>query len=122
MSFKTEDIPLFDPGAIENLRKVAGDEADTFVAEMAQLFLVEATRSIQDLRKSCDQGDWRAVGRVAHSVKSSAATLGLMRLSNACRALEFETRTATETDAAKHLAASVFTQFEEAIPTLTSLS
>jgi HPt (histidine-containing phosphotransfer) domain-containing protein len=122
MPFKTEDIPLFDPGAIEKLRKVAGDEADTFVAEMAQLFLTEASRSIEDLRKSCDQGDWKAVARVAHSVKSSAATLGLMRLSNACKALEFETRTATETEATKDLAASVFTQFEEAIPTLTSLS
>ena len=114
--------PLLDPAAIETLRKVAGNQGDGFVAEMAQLFLEETTKSLRDLREGCDRGDWKVVARVAHSVKSSSATLGLMRLSEACRDLEFHTQGAGSTPGTVALAASVIEQFEHAVPTLKGLS
>lgn len=114
--------PLFDEGAIEKLRKVAGDQGATFVTEMAQLFLHETRKSLTELRKGCDAGDWKQVTRLAHSLKSSAATLGMMRLAAACKALEMDTKGATSSDETVALVAAVFTQFEQAVPILEGLS
>lgn len=122
MSNQSAETPPFDPTAIEKLRAVAGDQGAGFVAEMAQLFLDEATKSLADLKKGCDQGDWKHVTRIAHSLKSSSATLGLMRLSAACRALELDTRGATSSPQTAELARTVFEQFEQTRPTLKSLS
>jgi len=122
MSDKSAETPLFDPLAIEKLRAVAGDQGAGFVAEMAQLFLDEATKSLDDLKRECDQGDWKRVTRIAHSLKSSSATLGLMRLSAGCKALELDTKDATSSPQTASLAAAVFEEFEQAKPTLKSLS
>ena len=122
MTNQSAETPPFDPTAIEKLRAVAGDQGAGFVAEMAQLFLDEATKSLAELKKGCDQGDWKHVTRIAHSLKSSSATLGLMRLSAACRALELDTRGATSSPQTAELARAVFEQFEQTRPTLKSLS
>ncbi len=122
MSGESAETPLFDPLAIEKLREVAGDQGKGFVAEMAQLFLDEATKSLDELRSGCDRDDWKRVTRIAHSLKSSSATLGLMRLSAACKALELDTRDATSSPRTATLAAAVFGEFEQAKATLSSLS
>lgn len=114
--------PILDPAAIETLRKVAGDQGEAFVAEMARLFLGETTKSLRDLREGCERGDWKLVSRVAHSVKSSSATLGLMRLSEACRNLELDTQGAGSTPGTRALVALVIEQFEHAVPALQGLS
>ena len=114
--------PLFDEGAIEKLRKVAGDQGATFVTEMAQLFLLETRKSLAELRKGCDASDWKQVTRLAHSLKSSAATLGMMRLSAACKALELDTKGATSSDGTAALVAAVFAEFDKAVPILEGLS
>lgn len=115
------ETPLFDPVAIDRLRKVAGDQGSTFVAEMAQLFLDETTRVLGELRSGCERDDWKAVSRLAHSVKSSAATLGLMRLSAACRALELDTRNATSSPETANHVADVLDEFKQATPILQRL-
>ncbi len=114
--------PLFDVGAIEKLRKVAGDQGSTFVTEMAQLFLLETRKSLAELRKGSDGSDWKQVTRLAHSLKSSAATLGMMRLSAACKALELDTKGATSSEETKALVTAVFAEFDKAIPILEALS
>ena len=122
MADESAAIPHFDPVAIEKLRNVAGDQGAAFVMEMAQLFLDESTRSLEELAKARDQGDWKTVARVAHSLKSSAATLGLMRLSAACTALELDATAATPTPETSRLNAAVFEEFEKAKPTLKGLT
>lgn len=122
MTFPATDTPVFDPSAIDKLRQVAGDEDTTFVAEIAAVFLEEATQSIEGLRRGCETGDWQTVSRLAHSVKSSAATLGLMRLSEACKALESDTHHAAASRNTAGLVALVTDQFEQALPTLKGLS
>jgi HPt (histidine-containing phosphotransfer) domain-containing protein len=116
------ETPLFDPVAIEKLRTVAGDEAPGFVAEMAQLFLEETAKSLGQLKEAGLRGDWKQVARIAHSLKSSAATLGLMRLSDACRALELDTKGAASGPKTLALATAIHDQFEQARPALKSLS
>jgi HPt (histidine-containing phosphotransfer) domain-containing protein len=122
MSKPDAENPLFDESAIERLRKVAGDQGATFVTEMAQLFLHESRKSVADIRKGCAAGDWKQVTRLAHSLKSSAATLGLMRLSAACKALEADTRGSVHTAATPALAKVLFDEFDQAVPILEDLS
>jgi two-component system, sensor histidine kinase len=121
MTSPVPETPIFDPIAIEKLRKVAGDQDAGFVAEMAQLFSDETAKSLTDLRSGFDRRDWKLVSRVAHSLKSSAATLGLMRLSSACKALEIETQNGTEGAQIQVLVATVFAEFEIAAPVLKNL-
>ncbi len=114
--------PLFDESAIATLRRVAGDQGATFVTEIAQLFLHETRKSLTELRRGCDAGDWKQVTHLAHSLKSSAATLGMMRLSAACQALELDTKGNTSSEDTLALVAAVFTRFEETVPVLEELS
>ena len=122
MTSESTENRLFDPAAIEKLRAVAGDQGATFVAEMAALFLDEATKSLEELKRDCAGGDWKHVTRIAHSLKSSSATLGLMRVSAACRALEMDTKGGAPSPQSATLAAAVLDEFEQARPTLESLS
>lgn len=122
MSHEPAENPLFDPAAIDKLRAVAGEQGGSFVQEMAQLFLDEATRSLAELGKASDQGEWKLVTRTAHSLKSSAATLGLLRLSAACKALELDTKGAGASPQTPALVKAVLHEFEAAKPTLKSLS
>jgi len=122
MSKPDAENPLFDESAIERLRKVAGDQGATFVTEMAQLFLHESRRSVAEIRKGCEAGDWKQVTRLAHSLKSSAATLGLMRLSAACKALEADTKGSVHTAATPALAKVLFDEFDLAVPIPEQLS
>ena len=61
MTGPTDEAPLFDPVAIETLRKVAGDQASSFVAEIALLFFDETTKALLDLRSGCDHGRTRSL-------------------------------------------------------------
>lgn len=122
MTTESAETPLFDPGAIEKLRAVAGDEGTSFVAELARLFLDEGAKSLDDLKKAGDQGEWKQVTRIAHSLKSSSATLGLMRLSAACRALEEDTRAGASSARTRALSTALLDEFERARPALEALS
>ncbi len=122
MPLPAAETPLFDPIAMDKLRKVAGDQGSTFVADMAQLFLDETTRVLAELQAGRERQDWKTVSRLAHSVKSSAATLGLMRLSAACQALELDTRNATSGPETENRVAVVMEEFKQATPILKRLS
>lgn len=121
MSIQAAPPPVFDPGAIDKLRKVAGDEASIFIAEVAQLFLEETRKSLAELQRAAEAGDRDRAARIAHSLKSSAATLGLMRLSAACEELELESKGATPGENSA-LVAAVLARFEDVVPILKGLS
>ena len=113
--------PLLDPAAVEKLRKVAGDLDPGFVAEMAQLFMLETGKSLIELKAACDRADAPMLMRLAHSLKSSAATLGLMKLARVCLILEMDTKDGETGPATQALVTAVCDQFEEARPVLIQL-
>ena len=112
----------FDPAAIEKLRQIAGDEGATFVPEMAQLFLEETGKSLVELTRASRAEDWESVGRIAHSLKSSAATLGLMLLSKECRDLELSSQNGSAGARVSPQVAVVLSEFDRAVPTLKGLT
>jgi len=118
---ESTDLP-FDITAIEKLRKVAGDQAPGFVAEMATLFLEEAAKQVAELRRAFSAQDWKIVSRTAHSLKSSSATLGLMQLSSTCRELELRAKSGEPPAGTDALIALAATQYEASVPVLKSLA
>ena len=79
---------VLDPAAIDRLVVAFGDDGRQVVAELVATFLVEAPRQLASLRHGIAVGDEQAVRRAAHSLKSSAATLGALDLAELCRVVE----------------------------------
>lgn len=121
MPTETQVPPVFDPSAIEKLRRISGDEASIFIAEVAQLFLEETRKSLVELQRAAEAGDRDRAARIAHSLKSSAATLGLMRLSAACGELEAGAGAAASSEDTS-LVAAVLARFDDVVPILKGLS
>ncbi len=76
------DIHL-DPAALDRLRDLGGE---ALLSKMIELFLENTPKRIQAALEGEKTGNWHEVERAAHSLKSSAANLGL----NGLRALACE--------------------------------
>jgi HPt (histidine-containing phosphotransfer) domain-containing protein len=63
-----------DPAALERLRELGGE---ALLSKMIDLFLENTPKRIQAALEGERTGNWHEVERAAHSIKSSAANLGL---------------------------------------------
>ncbi|HEY7729331.1 MAG TPA: Hpt domain-containing protein [Gaiellaceae bacterium] len=75
-----------DQSALQALLANVGD-AD-FVGELAGNFLAEAPGQVVELRRAAERGEAAELRRLAHTLKSNAATFGASELAESCRALE----------------------------------
>lgn len=76
-----------DPAPLANLLADIGGDRATLAAIIAQ-FLAEAPDNLATLRRSAAAGETAEARRAAHSLKSTAAQMGAMRLSETCRDIE----------------------------------
>jgi HPt (histidine-containing phosphotransfer) domain-containing protein len=88
--------------ALAQLEETVGDRE--FVAELIGDFLDGLPAQLAALRAAASSGDAGALHRVAHTLKSNAATFGAEGLAEACRELEHAARTADRADAGDLLA------------------
>lgn len=79
MNFSTDAL------AIQRLRNIGGAE---LVRQMVRLFLEHMPKRIAAATHGSRTGDWGAVERAGHSMKSSAAYLGLTGLAEQAALLE----------------------------------
>jgi HPt (histidine-containing phosphotransfer) domain-containing protein len=79
---------VFDPAAIDRLRRAFGDEGPGIVAELVATFLAESPARLEALGQGVAAGDRAGVRRAAHSLRSGAATLGAVDLASVCRVVE----------------------------------
>jgi HPt (histidine-containing phosphotransfer) domain-containing protein len=85
------ETPVIDDNVIAELREsVGGDES--FVAELAATYLAEGPGYLQALEAAVASGDVAGAVRPAHTLKSSSASLGAMRLSEISRGIEYAAR------------------------------
>jgi CheY-like chemotaxis protein len=84
VSFENGGVTV-DAGALENLRKLGGDD---FLNEVIDTFLADAPTLIATLGASLAAQDADELRRAAHTLKSNGATLGAAGFSELCRALE----------------------------------
>ena len=81
-------LPLLDEAAIAALRdpELGGDPE--FLVEVVEAFLGDSPPRLQTLRASLEGGDAEAIGRAAHSLKGSCASLGAAQMAALCARLE----------------------------------
>jgi HPt (histidine-containing phosphotransfer) domain-containing protein len=86
------DPAVLDPHAIAQLREL-GDGDDSVLLEILEAFLVDAGAQVAAMEAAREAGDAGALERVAHTLKSTAATVGATLLASLCRELEELART-----------------------------
>jgi histidine phosphotransfer protein HptB len=82
--------------ALAQLEETVGDRA--FVAELIADFLAGLPLQLDDMRTAATAGDHDQLRRVAHTLKSNAATFGVVGLALACGKLEQVARAAGAPD------------------------
>ncbi len=83
--------PILDQGVLGELRASIGDD-DAFMVELVETYVAEGMASMAALLAAAAALDSAAVVRPAHTMKSTSASLGAMRLSAICRAIEADGR------------------------------
>ena len=79
--------PDFDDATLRRLHEELGAEEDV-TRDIVQTFLKSADDLVKEGRAALAKGDALVVRRVAHTLKSSAATVGALRLADLSRDLE----------------------------------
>ena len=82
-----DDAPILDDAVIAELRESTGGD-DEFVRELVDAYISEATGYLEAMAAAISTGDTAAIVRPAHTLKSSSATLGAMRLAAISRGIE----------------------------------
>ena len=82
-----DGAPVLDKGVLAELRASVGDD-DDFIRELVETYVTEGTANMDELLAAAAAGDAAAIVRPAHSLKSTSASLGAMRLSAICRSIE----------------------------------
>lgn len=84
--------PALDPAALDNIRALQQPGQPDLLTRIIDTYLDSASDLIEALRRSFRERDAEILGRSAHTLKSSAASLGAMRVSSLCSELETEVR------------------------------
>jgi HPt (histidine-containing phosphotransfer) domain-containing protein len=85
------DIPALDEHVLRELMTSTGDDA-SFVRELLDAYLADTPAQLDAMSAALAADDAAALVRPAHTLKSSSATVGAMRLSSVARELEMTGR------------------------------
>jgi HPt (histidine-containing phosphotransfer) domain-containing protein len=78
---------VIDPAVWADLLESLGGDAD-FVAELLETYFDDSSRLLAAMQEALSTGNAEDLRRAAHSLKSSSASFGALRLSNKCKELE----------------------------------
>ena len=109
-----------DTSAVQALRESTGHDV-AFVAELVRAFLDDSPAQLAALRTATASGSAADVRREAHTLKSNAATFGIVRLTQLCRDLENRASNGN-LDGAEELVASISDGLAAAHPALEALT
>lgn len=84
--------PLLDPAALARLHELDPQGTGQLFVRVVQAFNTSSNRLLPQLRAAGQAVDLNGVRHVAHTLKSSSASLGATRLSGLCAQLEQQTR------------------------------
>ena len=79
--------PVLDEGVLQDLRASVGDD-EAFIVDLVETYVNEGATNLDGILAAAAAGDPEAIVRPAHTLKSSSASLGAMRLSAIARGLE----------------------------------
>jgi HPt (histidine-containing phosphotransfer) domain-containing protein len=116
------EAPVLDAGVLTGLTaSVGGDRG--FVVDLIETYLADGEGQVQAIDAALRANDSAALVRPAHTLKSSSATLGAMRIAHAARELESSGRSGLPgQDAPEALAARLHDEWAEAVAALRAWS
>lgn len=100
--------PVLDPGVMENLQEMAGDE----LSEVINCYLQEAPELLESMHNAVKQKDAELLYHKAHSLKSSSQALGVLKLAQLCQQLEALGRAGT-IGKAEQLVLQAITEYQQ---------
>lgn len=81
------DPPVLDLEAFRHLRDIGGD-ASVLEQRILRVFVERTPAQLDGLEEALAQGDTPSIARIAHTLKSTAGSLGGLRMQAACATLE----------------------------------
>lgn len=84
--------PVLDVGALERLRELDPKGENQLLARVIKAFEASAARLLPQLQDAGRTGDLAGVRHVAHTLKSSSASVGAIKLSQMCAEIETSIR------------------------------
>jgi HPt (histidine-containing phosphotransfer) domain-containing protein len=85
------DVPIVDERILAELMATTGDDIG-FVRQLVETYLADAPAQVDAMSAAVEADDAAGLVRPAHTLKSSSATVGAMRLSSVARDLEMAGR------------------------------
>ena len=85
------DPPIVDERVLAEVMAATGDDIG-FVRELLETYLADTPAQLDAMTAAVDADDAAALVRPAHTLKSSSASIGAMRLSSRARELELAGR------------------------------
>lgn len=82
-----EGVPVLDLSVIAELRSATGDD-DEFIADLIATYVGEGSEHVRAMADAITAGDVPGLVRPAHTLKSSSASIGALRLAAICRGIE----------------------------------
>ncbi len=99
--------PVLDTHIVEELHHLVGRE----FSDILRIFFDETPGLIATMQQAVVAGDSELAMRIAHRMKSSSASMGALRLSDACREIEYSARTGVISAPTLDLAARLDDEF-----------
>lgn len=80
--------PVLDAASMAELRALDPDGKAQLVKRVLATYQASLAKLVDQLRAARSEGAWEQVGRVAHTLKSSSASIGALGLSALCADIE----------------------------------
>jgi len=87
----TDDIPVLDLAVIDELREQVGGDSE-FITDLVATYVSEGDEHLAAMEAAAAINDAGAIVRPAHTLKSSSAALGALRLTQIAREIEIAGR------------------------------
>jgi HPt (histidine-containing phosphotransfer) domain-containing protein len=101
---------VIDRSVLASLRELQDEGDPDIVAEVGGLFIKHSPEKVNAIMQSAERGDAKGLHLAAHSLKSSSAYVGAMRLSALAKELELMGRS-NSLDGARELAQRLKAEF-----------
>ena len=106
-----------DHSALASLRELQEEDEPDIVSEVCSLFVKHAPERLSSIEQAIESGDAKGLLMAAHSLKSSSAYIGAMRLSSLSKELELMGRTGA-LEGAKEKAEALVAEYSRVINAL----
>jgi two-component system sensor histidine kinase/response regulator len=104
-----------DPATFGRLRDELADSGA--LPKLVEIFATQTPERVEELRRAVDARDTDVIGRLAHTMKGGAASIGAAKLAEACRQLEVLGKD-EELEGAEELLDTIQDEFEAALAAL----